>query len=110
MVLILIVIFVIIIKSSEDLTSLSYQLENKCNLYLRLFVLLLYADYTILLSESTDDLPHQPNVFQILKSWNPKVNSDKTKIVIFNKGRSHIDYSFKYGDISLEIVHYFEYL
>lgn len=94
----------------KGLTSLSYQLENKCNLYLRLFVLL-YADDTILLSESPDDLQHQLNVFQrYCKSWHLKVNSDKTKIVIFNKDRCHVDYSFKYGDISLEVVDNFKYL
>lgn len=79
----------------EGLTLLSYQLENKCNLYLGLFVLL-YADDTILLSESHDDLKYQLDVFQrYCKNWHLKVNSDKTKIVIFNKGRSHVDYLFK---------------
>lgn len=86
-----------------------YQLENKCNLYLRHFVLF-YADDTILL-ESLDYLQHQLHVFQrYCKSWHLKVNSDKTKIVIFNKGRSNVDYSLKYGDISLEIVDDFKYL
>ena len=50
----------------EGLTSLSYQLENKCNLYLRLFVLL-YADDSILLSESPDikSVPLVPIIFSI---------------------------------------------
>lgn len=34
----------------------------------------------------------------------------KTKFVISNKGRSNVDFSFKYGDINLEIVDNFNYL
>lgn len=67
-------------KDVEGLTSLSYQLENKCNLYLRLFVLL-YADDTILLSESPDDLQHQPDVFKdIVKAGISKLIVIKQKL------------------------------
>lgn len=77
-------------------------------MYLRFFVLL-HADNTMLFSESPDDLHHQFVCFFFLqKMWHLKVNS---QIALFNKGRCHVDFSFKYDvDIKLENADNFEYL
>lgn len=86
----------------KGLTSLSYQLENKCNLYQRLFALL-YADYTMILSESHDNLQHHLDVLQrYCKMWQFKVNSDKTKLQSLTQVNQI--FSFKYTDIILEIA------
>ena len=49
----------------------------------------LYADDTILLSETPEDLQHQLSVFKnYCNYWHLKVNIDKTKVVIFCKGHT----------------------
>lgn len=42
--------------------------------------------------------------------WQLKVKSDKTKIAIFNKGKSNVDFSTKYTDIILKIADNLKYL
>lgn len=67
------------------LTSISDGLETKLNVFLKLF-LLLYADDTILMSESKNDLQYQLDCFfQYCKDWKLTVNFDKTKVVVFFK-------------------------
>ncbi|XP_060583529.1 uncharacterized protein LOC132739756 [Ruditapes philippinarum] len=43
------------------------------------------------------------------QTWGLKVNTNKTKIMIFEKGR-HTSYNFVYNDIVLENVNFFKYL
>lgn len=81
-------------------------------MYLRL-VVLLYAVYTlpVLLSESPDDIQSHLDVLQrYCKMGQLKVKSDKTKIAIFNKGKSNVDFSTKYTDIILEIADNLKYI
>ena len=70
----------------KDLSCLSEKVEREFNIYLQLFVLL-YADDTILLSESPDDLQYLLDIFSTYcKEWHFKVNSKKTKVVLFGRG------------------------
>ena len=65
------------IKSIESVTK---ALEKDINVYLRLFVLL-YADDTVLLAETADDLQHQLYCFELYcETWKLKVNAAKTKM------------------------------
>ena len=94
----------------KGLSEMSKKLERELQIYLKLFILL-YADDTILLSETREDLQNQLDVFQnYCKLWHLKVNSDKTKIMIFGKGKQPSNIHFIYDGHELEIVKNFKYL
>jgi hypothetical protein len=51
---------------------------------LRKLFVLLYADDTVIMAESREDLQAQLNVFgEYCKKWKLKVNAEKTNIFIF---------------------------
>ena len=51
-------------------------------------LLLLYADDTVLMAESADDLQTAlDNMAEYCKYWQLQVNTAKTKIVIFSRGK-----------------------
>jgi hypothetical protein len=57
--------------------------------------IILYADDTVILSESESDLQAQHDAFhEYCLTWNLKVNIDKNKIVIFGSGRTPQTLSF----------------
>jgi hypothetical protein len=54
---------------------------------MNLFVLL-YADDIVLMSETPEDSQKQLNIFHDYSSiWHLKVNVEKTKVVVFGRGR-----------------------
>ena len=56
-------------------------------MFIRLFALL-YADDTIILAETEQDLQKGLNgLFEYCNQWQLKVNVEKTKIVIFSRGK-----------------------
>jgi hypothetical protein len=86
-----------------DLKTLSDELEQELGYYVKLFVIM-YADDTALLAESARNLQNMLNLFhEYCLKWKLKVNIDKTKIMIFSKGRLPTNIHFKYGDKELEI-------
>ena len=67
-------------ENIKGIESVTKALEKDINVYLKLFVLL-YADDTVLLAETADDLQHQLYCFEIYcETWKLKVNAAKTKI------------------------------
>ena len=69
----------------HGLDSISADLETDFNLYIKIFILL-YADDTILFSESKEDLQLQLDIFHEYYSiWKLKVNINKTKAMIFSR-------------------------
>ena len=77
---------------------------------MKLFIIL-YADDTVILSESESDLQAQLVAFhEYCLTWKLKVNIDKTKIVIFGSGRTPQNLSFKYNGSEIEVVKNFNYL
>ena len=77
---------------------------------MKLFVLL-YADDTVIMAESREDLQAQLNVFgEYCKKWKLKVNAEKTKIFIFSRGRPLVDIHFSLNGSEIEIVNEFNYL
>jgi hypothetical protein len=51
-----------------------------------------YADDTVIMAESREDLQAQLNVFGgYCKKWKLKVNAEKAKIFIFSRGRPLVD-------------------
>ena len=65
-------------ENVKGIESVTKALEKDINVYLKLFVLL-YADNTVLLSKTTDDL-HQLYCFELYcETWKLKANAAKTK-------------------------------
>lgn len=67
--------------------TIKYLSDDDVEMWLRLYVLL-YADDTIILSESEADLQNALNSLNsYCQTWDLSVNASKTKIVIFFKGK-----------------------
>ncbi len=82
----------------NGVTTISHDLDNELGLYLKLLILL-YADNTVLISETAADLQHSLNKFQeYCTQWKLTVNTMKTKIVICSKGRSEHRFDFILND------------
>lgn len=94
----------------EGLKTVSDDIEIELDYYLKLF-LILYADDTALLAESKNDLQKQlDSLYNYCELWKLKVNVNKSKIVVFSKGRPLSNIEFKYNNTVLEIVNEFTYL
>jgi hypothetical protein len=78
-------------------------------LWLKLLVLL-YADDTIILSNSPQDFQNSLNTFNnYCNDWHLTVNPNKTKIMVFG-ARQLRNYNFKLGDHTIEITDQYHYL
>ena len=65
---------------SENCPSVDIQLIN--------LFLLMYADDTVIISETCDGLQNMLNaLLTYTKKWNLTVNIDKTKIMVFRNGK-----------------------
>ena len=86
------------------------KIEENVYMYLKLYILL-YADDTVIMVESHEDLQVQLNVFgEYCKKWKLKVNAEKTKIFIFSRGRPLADIHFSLNGSEIEIENEFNYL
>ena len=94
----------------DSLATISNAIEQELNVMIKI-LLMLYADDTVLFSESKEGLQYQLDCFlQYCKDWKLEVNIDKTKIMIFTKGSIPQNHSFYYDGKQLEIVKKFKYL
>ena len=97
-------------KNVNGLKILSEEIESELDMYINLFIIL-YADDTVLLSETKEDLQIQLNMLsEYCTDWKLKVNVQKSKIVIFSKDRMPQNINFYYDVVELEIVKEFSYL
>ena len=88
----------------KGLESISCDIENELTIYLKI-LLFLYADDTILLSESSKDLQFMLDTFSnYCENWKLKVNIEKTKILIFSRGRISEKEKFYFCNKEIEIV------
>ena len=72
---------------------------------------ILYADDTVRLVESAEELQSELNYFyEYCEKWNLKVNTNKSKVMVFSKGRLPINLNFKMNNMELEIVSEFIHL
>jgi hypothetical protein len=70
----------------NGLETVSNCIEDKLNIYLKLFALL-YADDTVLMAETHDDLQNILNKFgEYCNTCRLKANTDKTKVIVFFPG------------------------
>ena len=85
-------------------------LESEDALFLTLFVLL-YADDTIILAEHERDLQRALNsVHEYCTEFKLIVNTNKSKIIIFSRGKVRRFTTFKYGCDIIEFVSDYVYL
>ena len=78
--------------------------------FLRIFALL-YADDTIVLAESPEQLQLALNaVYEYCRDWNLTVNTTKTKIVIFSRYKVSDYPAFLFGHDLIEVVDDYTYL
>ena len=97
-------------KNVDGLSTISGEIEAELEQYLKLFVIL-YADDTVLLAESCNDLQRQlDSLAEYCDLWKLKVNVQKSKIMIFTKGRLPQNIVFNYNNVVLEIVNEYTYL
>ena len=97
-------------KNVCGLNCITDEIENEFDIYLKLFVLL-YADDTVLFSDNASDLQLQLDIFfEYCSTWKLKVNTSKTKIIIFSGGRLPQNINFIYDGNALEIVNELTYL
>jgi hypothetical protein len=84
--------------------------EDELFVFLKLFILL-YADDTVILSESATDLQYALDNFYIIycTQWKLTVNVNKTKNFVFSKEPAP-KITFKYNNNVIEIVKDFNYL
>ena len=87
----------------------NHELDDDIVIFLKLF-LLLYADDTVILSESAEDLQTALNVYKnYCRMWKLSVNITKSKVFTFTKGK-HQNYRFEYNKERLEIVTEYKYV
>ena len=80
-------------ENIKGIESVTKALEKDINVYLKLFVLL-YADDTVLLAETADDLQHQLYCFELYcETWKLRVsrNNFKTNFYLFMYNNSEIE-------------------
>ena len=78
----------------KGLKSISEDFENDLQIYVKLFTIL-YADDTVLLAESAEELQSELNyLYEYCEKWNLKVNTNKSKVIVFFKGE--VTYKFKF--------------
>ena len=71
----------------------------------------MYADDTIVLAESPGELQCALDaVYTYCNNWNLTVNTSKTKIVIFSRGKIRKHGIFYYGEKTLDVVYDYVYL
>ena len=94
----------------NGLKKISESILKELNMYLKIFCLL-YADDTIILAESPPQLLKALDALNLYcNKWGLKVNVDKTKVMIFSKGKVTKYKSFKFGAHNIEVVYDYVYL
>ncbi|PJE78266.1 hypothetical protein CI610_02799 [invertebrate metagenome] len=84
--------------------------EHTLGVYVRLFVIL-YADDTVLMSESPEGLQSALDCFQnYCEHWKLTVNTNKTKIVFFEKRKNRRQFHFTIFDEQINREDSYPYL
>ena len=74
-------------------------------------LVLIYADDTVICAESPGELQNALDaMFDYCKKWQLKINSTKTKVMIFSRGKVRKLPAFMYDGKQLDIVFSFQYL
>ena len=77
----------------------------------RKLLLLLYADDTVIMAESAQELQKAiDGMCQYCEDWNLKINTSKTKVLVFSRGKIRNLPSIMFGNNKLEVVFDYVYL
>ena len=95
---------------SKGLNGATSELNSEdIYIYLKIMILL-YADDTVLFSDSESDMKHSLEMFDLYcKTWQLTVNVEKTKIVVFSSGRNK-QYKFMFDSREVEVSNDYKYL
>ena len=94
----------------QGLKKLDDDTQKELETFMRLYVLL-YADDTSILAETAEDLQVALNgLSEYCKKWCFKVNTTKTKIVVFARGKVRKYPKFHLGSNEIEVVEQYVYL
>ena len=84
--------------------------DDDVEVYLNIFSLL-YADDTIVLAENAYELQKALSaVYDYCNEWHLTVNTSKTKVVIFSKGKVRRHPIFRFGENTIDVVDDYVYL
>ena len=74
-------------------------------------ILLFYADDVVVISESAQGLQREIDKLQAYcTKWKLKLNTDKSQVVIFQKGNANTNHQWFFGDIRLKVSKRIPYL
>ena len=94
----------------DGLSCLREELQSKFDTFLKLYVLL-YADDTLILAESVDELQKALEAAShYCRTWDITINPLKSKVVVFSRGKVRKLPTFRLNGEELEIVFDFNYL
>ena len=96
----------------DDISEMAKLLlgNDEIEVFFKLYILL-YADDTVILAESKEELQSALNAMYLYcKSWGLEVNPSKTKITIFRNKKFQHNYVFTYNGQALDIDDNFVYL
>ena len=94
---------------SESPNCKGIEPEENMYAFFKLFVLL-YADDTAILAESSSDLQNALDTYALYcETWKLKINIAKTKVLVFSRRRLP-NYEFTMGGDRLEVVSEYKYL
>ena len=102
-------------KKYEGLKTLKDLFEERLSndevtVFVRLFSLL-YADDTIIMAESAEELQRALDALhEYCHKWKLTVNPSKTKVMIFSRGVIRVFPAFIFGAVHLEVVREYVYL
>ena len=86
------------------------RLDESLLKYLELYVLL-YADDTVLVAESAEDLQKSITLMKnYCDLWKLNINVSKTKITIFSRGKTRNIPKFQFGETLSEVTDQYKYL
>ena len=97
-------------QNYNGLTKVTNSISSQLQIYQRIFCLL-YADDTLVLAESAQELQKAlDGLHTYCEKWGLNVNTDKTKVIIFSRGKIRKFKSFNFGDGQIDVVDDYIYL
>ena len=92
--------------------EISAEISNNLSSELYNIFLLMYADDTVILAESPEQLQLALNKHcEYCRKWNLTVNASKTKVMLFSRGKCKYDkLCFKYGNGTISVIEDYVYL
>ena len=97
-------------KGLSLIEGIASNIDDRLSTVLKLHILL-YADDTVLLAETRNDLQKCIRFMEdYCNTWGLKINSSKTKITIFSRGKVRKLPDFILNERKLEIVYSYKYL